>query len=256
MTRLILSLLLASPAIYARPIYATEVDKTPKPYVVAIIDTGIDEALLKNNTFCKEGHKDFTGLGLQDRHGHGTHISGLIDQYARNYMFSQKDPKKIYDVPINYCQIVLKFLNTAKDMTDSLDNTRKALRYAIDMNVDMINYSAGGTDFDKQERNLIVEALDKGIKVVVAAGNERSDINKHKYYPAMYDKRIYRVGNLMSESPREIASSSNYGTGVTYWEKGYNVLSTLPGGTYGLMTGTSQSAAIKSGKLVHELVSK
>lgn len=253
MIRLILSLLV-SQTVYARPMYITEVDKPTKPFVVAIIDTGIDEALLSTNTFCKEGHKDFTGLGLQDRHGHGTHISGLIDQYARDYIFTPgRDPKKLYDIKVNYCQIVLKFFNTAKDTTDNLENTRKAIRYAIDMDVDMINYSGGGTDYDSKEHDLIIEALNKGIKVVAAAGNERSNIDKNKYYPAMYDKRIYRVGNLVSENPREIASTSNWGTGVNNWEIGTRAFSKLPGGTYGFMNGTSQACAIKSGKLIHEL---
>lgn len=257
MKRLILTSLFLSQIVYARPMYITEVDRPVKPFVIAIIDTGIDEALLSTNTFCKEGHKDFTGTGIQDRHGHGTHISGLVDQYARNYIFFKKDPKKIYDIKINYCQLIIKFFNKKSDKnTDSLDSTRKAFRYAIDMKVDMINYSAGGPDFDQEEKNLMVEALNKGIIIVAAAGNKRSDIDKHKYYPAMYDNRIYRVGNLLSESPREIASSSNFGKSVTHWEKGSNALSTLPGGTYGLMTGTSQAAAIKSGKLIHQLVSK
>lgn len=254
MKRLILTSLLLSQIAYARPMYITEVDKPVKPFVVAIIDTGIDEALLKTDTFCKKGHKDFTGTGIQDRHGHGTHISGLVDQYARNYIFTpSKDPNKLYNIKVNYCQIVIKFFDTPNATTDNLENTRKAIRYAIDMNVDMINYSGGGTDYDSKEHDLIVEALNNGIKVVAAAGNEKSNINKDKYYPAMYDARTYRVGSLVSESPRVIASYSNFGDGVNNWEMGTKVLSRLPGGIYGYMTGTSQAAAIKSGKLVHEL---
>ena len=242
---------------YAKNKVTINSSKSKSQFVIAVIDTGIDTTLLNKNTFCKNGHKDFTGTGLEDRHGHGTHISGLIDQHARNYTFFKKDPKKIYDIKVNYCQIVIKFFNKKSDQNkDSLDSTRKAFRYAIDMKVNMINYSAGGPDFDQEEKNLMVEALNKGIIIVAAAGNERSDIDKNKYYPAMYDNRIYRVGNLLSESPREVASSSNFGKSVTHWENGSNALSTLPGGTYGLMTGTSQAAAIKSGKLIHQLMSK
>lgn len=254
MKRLILTSLFLTSIVQARPMYMVDVDKPIKPLVIAIIDTGIDESLLKTDTFCKTGHKDFTGTDIKDRHGHGTHISGLVDQYARDFIFSsKKDNSKIYDTKVNYCQIVLKFFNTASDRTDNLDNTRKALRYAIDMDVDIINYSAGGTDYDSKEHDLVIEALNKGIKVVVAAGNESSNIGRFKYYPAMYDSRIYRVGNLVSENPREIASSSNFGNEVNNWEIGYRVLSRLPGGTYGIMTGTSQAAAIKSGKLIHQL---
>lgn len=227
-----------------------------KQIKVAVIDTGISPELLKGNSYCKSGHKDFTNTGLDDRHGHGTHISGIVDQYAKNYIFTfGKSPKKIDELKENYCQIIIKFFDPKQGMfADNLAQTKLALRWAIDQKVNIINYSGGGTEPSKEEKALIVEALDKGIIIVAAAGNERSDIDKHKYYPAMYDKRIHVVGNLVKLQPREIANSSNRGESVTDWEIGTNVLSRLPDERYGLMTGTSQATAIKTGKLVREML--
>ena len=67
-----------------------------KTLVVAVIDTGIDAQAFNRHVLCKTGHKDFTGTGIQDRHGHGTHISGLIDQYAKSiFLGKDKNYKEI-----------------------------------------------------------------------------------------------------------------------------------------------------------------
>jgi subtilisin family serine protease len=225
-----------------------------KQIVIAVIDTGLDSELMSKNFVCKSGHKDFTGGGLVDTHGHGTHISGIIDQYAKDYIFTKgKYPSDIDKLYENYCQIIIKFYDPNVRTSNNLKNTIKAFRWAIDHKVDIINYSGGGPEFSKEEKKVVVEALDKGIKVVAAAGNERSDIDVHKFYPAMYDKRIYIVGNIVGKS-REIAASSNYGESVNSWEEGTLVLSRVPVNKYNYMSGTSQATAVKSGKLVREML--
>lgn len=264
--------------------------RTVKKVVVAVIDTGISTKLLNNKSYgtpyCEDGHKDFTGTGLEDNHGHGTHISSIIDQYAKNIIFEQgKQDRDLIDyVKVNYCQIILKYFDTAASNGDNLKNTVKAFKWAVDQKVDIINYSGGGLDFSEEEKDVIEEALNNDIKVVVAAGNEKTilekdpcleikaknkrletkarnkclkgrgeDIKYGMYYPAMYDKRIYIVGNLVDSKTRVIASSSNRGKGVNTWEVGVDVMSRIPDG-YGLMTGTSQATAIKTGKLVREML--
>lgn len=241
----------------APPVQPPIPGKKQKRVMIAVIDTGLDEALMNKSWVCPTGHKDFTGNGLKDNHGHGTHISGLVDQYAKDFIFlkNKKAPADIDKVQIDYCQIIVKYYDPKVPHNDNLKATIKSFRWAIDQKVDIINYSGGGTSYSEEEKKLIVEALNKGIKVVAAAGNERSDIDKHKYYPAMYDSRISIVANLVSANSRQVASSSNYGQSVNTYEIGTNVLSRLPGAGFGYMTGTSQAAAIKSGKLVREMLS-
>jgi len=229
------------------------VHKNTKQIKVAIIDTGIDEMLLSKPVYCNEGHKDFTNTGLNDRHGHGTHISGIVDQYVKDVIFNYKLPSsRIDNVVVNYCQIIIKFYDVKASNQDNLENTIKAFKWAISQNVDVINYSGGGNDSSPEEKKVIIEALNKGIKIVAAAGNEHANLSKKPFYPAMYDKRIYVVGNLTQD--RSPATSSNYGNEVTYWEIGTNVLSRLPNGIYGIMTGTSQATAVKTGKLIREML--
>lgn len=235
-----------------------EVQRHIRKVIVAVIDTGIDPAMMTSDSLCKSGHKDFTGIGLQDNHGHGTHISGIIDQYAKNFIIAKDgegkdlEAKKLYE----YCQIIIKYWDPRVVNQDNIKNTIKAIKWAIQQNVDIINYSSGGTIYSKEEHAVILAALNKGIKVVVAAGNERSDIDKREshYYPAMYDKRIIIVGNLVDNS-RKIATSSNYGKSVNSWEVGTNIMSRLPGKGFGHMTGTSQATAVKTGKLIRQILS-
>lgn len=230
-----------------------------KPLTIAVIDTGIDKTSVSK--LCKSGHKSFTDNSpLQDRHGHGTHVAGVIEQNAGS---------------TNYCIISLKYYSDTNPGSVNLKNTIAAINYAVDMKVDFINYSGGGPEFSENEFLAIKRALNSNIKFVAAAGNENSDLDAFcDYYPACYDKRIVSVGNLMvnpllklakdsayvglfkeltSENRVYVRSSfSNYGKRVSRWEVGTDVLSTLPGGKIGRMTGTSQAAGVATGKLVKE----
>ena len=228
-----------------------EFESGPKPTVVAVIDTGFDmnsnwKAILKaypkyrKPRICKYGSKDYTGVGLVDNHGHGTHIAGLIAQYADDS---------------NYCLVILKYFDP-KVKNDNLENTRLSFERAIKMKVDIINYSGGGEDYSEQECTLIKKALDQGIKVVAAAGNEGKNIDVTPYYPAMCDSRVIVVANYFDDKNR--VSSSNYSTGlpgskIMVHEMGWNVMSLAPNNQLVVMTGTSQATAIKTGKIIRSM---
>ena len=233
-----------------------------KTLTIAVIDSGIDGSL---PNLCKFGHKSFVKTlpnPLVDENGHGTHVAGLINSTAGIG---------------NYCIVAIKFYDPSATGWANLGSILKAVQYAINIKVDFINISGGGPEFNLKERNLILKALNNKITVVTAAGNENDDLDKEcNYFPACYDPRIIMVGNLRTTSlieswsanGLEIASvnvrvrstertpSSNYGNRVTRWEIGTNVLSTLPGGRMGRMTGTSQATAIATGKLVRERLSR
>lgn len=221
---------------------------------VAVIDTGINLKIASKIPLCKSGHKDFTKSSLDDHHGHGTNVSGLIDQYAKNVTFKVSIPPNIDKIHINYCQIILKFYDTEKSPLRTEDNMTDAINWAVNLNVDIINISGGGKVPVKAERILIKKALDAGIIVVVAAGNDSKDLGKNgQYYPAMYDKRIIVVGNLQQLNIR--APSSNFGTPVNTWEIGVNSISySLNGDQLSTMSGTSQATAIKTGKIIRSMI--
>ena len=263
MSKKILVFLAATMLMALMPLRASQA----KTLTIAVIDTGIDKAL---PNLCKFGHKSFVNKPdllideanpLTDNHGHGTHIAGLISKHAGEG---------------SYCLVAIKYYSEANSGKQNLENMKQALRYAINIKVDFINISAGGPERDEDEYALIKEALDKGIKVDVAAGNEKSDLDKScNYFPACYDKRLVVVGNLeITKDFRHLdpemkllgmlagigdkigtyetqrSPTSNYGNYVNRWEIGTNVESTMPGGKTGYMSGTSQATAVATGEMV------
>jgi subtilisin family serine protease len=228
-----------------------------KQLVVAVLDTGIDQ--YTNKHLCKTGHKSYVAeSALVDSNGHGTHIAGLIEKYAQD--------------KVDYCIIAVKYYQPSNLGKQNLLNLVAALAYVVDRRVDFINISGGGSEPDQFEHAQIMRALNAGITIVAAAGNEHMELKygNCKYFPACYDSRIVTVGNLQWDYatankalPRQrvvpynpashvAAYSSNYGEYVTRWEHGQNVQSTLPGNKYGYMSGTSQATAIATGKLLKE----
>lgn len=217
---------------------------------VAVIDTGFDTTstwptLDKNYIsgslegltmpkICENGLFNTVddSTNVFDTHGHGTHIAGLL----------AKGNKKL-----DYCLYIMKYLSSDKD---NLPFSNKALLKAIELNVDIINYSGGGVERNEEECTIIKRALDQGIAVIAAAGNEKSDLTKQGYYPALCDSRIVVVMNVNSSGER--VESSNYGpTAVP--ETGLNITSLGTNNMFAIMTGTSQATAIYTNKLIKTL---
>lgn len=219
--------------------------KKNKEIVVAVVDTGIqgDHAFLANNIYVVGGKSgannygvDFSGEKVtntpSDQHGHGTHVAGIV--------------KSIYpDVKI----LALKYYNPKASGQANLDATIKALQYAVDHNVDVINYSGGGPEASVEELRVLKAAEKKGILVIAAAGNERSNIDdkRHAYYPASYGlSNIITVG--AHDDGLNIIPSSNWGkNSVDIAAPGHRIRSAIPSNGAGYMTGTSQATAFVTG---------
>lgn len=254
---------------------AWSISKGSKNIVVAVIDTGIDQNHedIVENLWVNPGEsgldangrnkatngKDDDGNGLiddvhgwnyvshnnklDDNHGHGTHIAGIIGAAAGN-------KKGISGIAPHVSLMILKYYDPKVAGTDNLRNTVASIRYAIKMGAHIINYSGGGTEYSQEEFEAIAEADKKGILFVAAAGNERSNSDQHHYYPADYKlKNIISVTAI--DPSTQVLASSNYGIEtVDLAAPGQNILSCLPGNAYGYMTGTSQATAFVSGAAV------
>ena len=251
---------------------AWRVSKGSKDIRVAVIDTGVDvnHPDLTNNLWVNPGEtgldkngKDKASNGvdddgngfvddvhgwnfvnntndLKDTHGHGTHIAGIIGAEGGNGV-------GISGVAPKVSLMILKYYDPSSRSSDNLSNTVKAIEYAVKMNAHIINYSGGGLSPSPAEKQAIEMAMKKGILVVAAAGNERSNSDVKKYYPADYG-----LSNIVSvtaiDKEREVLPSSNWGVSTVHIAApGNNILSTLPNGEYGMMTGTSQATAFVSG---------
>ncbi|MCB0421720.1 MAG: S8 family serine peptidase [Bdellovibrionales bacterium] len=251
-----------------------------KDIVIAIIDTGLDinHPDLKNNLWVNPGEMGRDSQGrlkanngidddqngyiddvhgwnfvsnnndLSDHHGHGTHISGIVGAESGNGIgISGMAPK--------VSLMTLKYFDPTVSGGNNLMNTVRAIQYATLMKRKLkiksliINYSGGGLEESPQEKQAIIAAQKEGILLVAAAGNESSDSNVHgpQYFPADYN-----LSNIISvtaiDKAKNILSTSNYGMNtVDIAAPGNEIYSTLPGGRYGSMTGTSQATAFVTG---------
>lgn len=230
---------------------AWKILKVKEDVKVAVVDTGVDphHPLVSGNMISpksNEGERRPTAnsFGIDfskgstdkyapfDQNGHGTHIAGII--------------KSVFpDVKM----LALKYYNPKASGYDNLVSTLAALKHAVDANVDIINYSGGGPEPSIEEFRILKEAERKGILVVAAAGNNRSniDMKKNAYYPASYN-----LSNIITvtayDKSLNILQSSNYGAQkVHIAAPGHKIASALPMGRYGYLTGTSQATAFVSG---------
>jgi len=224
--------------------------------IVAIVDSGMDynHPDLADNLWINPNDKidgidndgngyiddnigwDFVNSDNSPRDGfyHGTHVAGIV---------ATIDP--------NVKIMPLRFQNDQGLGYTGAAAT--AINYAVDMklrghNVSAINLSwGGGTSSSLVLQSAIKRASDNGIVVVVAAGNNASDNDIVPRYPSSY-----RFNNTISvaaiNADKSLAGYSNYGkNSVDVAAPGTNILSTLPNGQYGYVSGTSMAAPYVSG---------
>ncbi len=176
-----------------------------------------------------------------DDHGHGTHVAGIIGATA--------NPQKgISGVAQKVSLMAVKYYSQTNSGLMNLQNTVRGIHCAVDNGAKIINYSGGGPKYSHEEYLAIKKAESKGVLIVAAAGNNSQDTDKpeNRYYPA-----AYRTSNVISvaaiDIQNKLLSSSNWGMGIDVAAPGEDIYSTLPGGGYGKMTGTSQATAFVSG---------
>ena len=151
---------------------------------IALIDTGSD-ATNRLSVFDDNGF---------DENGHGTSMY--------NYIKEEAPDAKILSI------------KAFDGKSSNVANIYAAIRLAIDSNVSIINLSFSGLDIESNViiKDIINEALDKGITVIGAAGNAGS--NAKYYIPGCIDKAII-AGACDSTGTR--LSISNYGSTVDYY---------------------------------------
>lgn len=243
-----------------------------KKIVVAIIDTGCDplHPALAENIWRNPGESGLDEYGqpkasngiddddngfvddvqgwnfadnspvIMDEHGHGTHIAGIIGARMGNGF-------PVHGVSPDVSLMILKYYDSKISGSANLENTIRAIRYAVRMGANIINYSGGGILRSQAEEDTLKWAAEQGVLVVAAAGNEGMNSDFFHFYPADYE-----LPNILSvaavDRDRKLMSLSNFGLHtVDVAAPGKNIYSTLPGGTYGYMSGTSQATAFVTG---------
>lgn len=228
-------------------------EKTTEGKVIAILDTGIDlnNTYLKDRTL-KDKNGDIVGLDLnnnnfKDSNGHGTHIASIITML--NPM------NKI--VPIAY-------YDSNDSGVESINKFIKGLEFVSEHpEIQILNISAGGNNFDAREMKAIKKILENGTIIISAAGNDSETISKfdekesfvtrlrnkvknNYYFPASYGfhglisvMNVDINGNPVESSNRgEFISTGYIGNDIPAYDNNCNKI---------LLSGSSQSTAIVTG---------
>ena len=205
--------------------------------VVAVIDSGIDV-----------DHPEFTGRisplsynTCTDRVGiphvdainpHGTHVAGIIAAAQdNNFGGSGVAPN-----------VIIMAIKTTDYNSMFTDDVIEGIYYAVDHGADIINISSGSDgDTNALEQAAIQYAIERGTLVVCSAGNSASN---EPHYPAAYPES---VAVAAADTRGNRAVYSNYGSYVDICAPGSNIVSTIPGGSFKSMSGTSMAAPVIAG---------
>jgi len=206
--------------------YAWSIERGESSVIIAVIDTGVDYTHPDMGNYITGGYDWINNDdNPMDDHGHGTHCAGIAAAVSNNALGV---------AGISQSGIMAeKVLDLKGSGTSSL--TAAAIRHAADNGADIICMSLGAG-----ESSLIMEeacqyAWEKGCILVAASGNDGANLIN---YPAAYDT-VIAVGSVGKTGLR--SSFSNYGTNLELVAPGESILSTAPGNTYSLKSGTSMA---------------
>jgi subtilisin family serine protease len=192
-----------------------------------------------------------------DGDDHGTHVAGSIGAVGGNGI-------GVAGINWNVKILPAKFLGPGggniADAVLAIDYMTN-LRINRGVNIVAVNNSWGGGGYSSALHAAIIRAANAGILFVAAAGNSYVDNDVYMTYPASYSTlqsasgqpaasydSVISVAALTSSG--DMAGYSNWGANtVDIAAPGTAIVSTLPGNTYGWMSGTSMAAPHVTGSI-------
>jgi len=205
---------------------------------VAVLDTGIDN---DNRALQVEQEVDYTGQGTDDRNGHGTHVAGIVASQDSRFQ------------GVSYGADLFDIKVLDANGTGSGSDVIEGIEWAVQNDAEVISLSFGGQtdrcDGTDAVSEAVNNAVDQGVTVVVAAGNEGPG-NQTISIPGCAEKAL-TVGSVNPDN--DISRFSSRGPTADGRVKpdvvapGEQITSTWNDGTFQERSGTSMATPHVSG---------
>lgn len=235
------------------PAWETVKNCCNNPIRIGVTDTGVFEQHidLKNKinrelsfNFVHNSNElyptDEKNSKLAAKGGHGTAVTGIIGAENGNNV-------GISGVCLNASLVHMKALGKKIDnvpYSGSVAAFVKAVEYAQNNQVKIINCSFGGSSPSEAELEAMIKADD--ILFIIAAGNNSNNLEELPEYPACYYLKNCLVVSSMNQQG-ELSKFSNYGGPCDIVAPGENIMTTFPEDVFDTSSGTSMSAPFVSG---------
>lgn len=226
------------------------------PTIVAIVDSGIDynHDDLKNRMWRDAQNRvgrNFVNTNVEpmDDEGHGTHVAGIVAAEVNN------NTSVAGLTPNAVSLMAVKVLDQSG--AGSSQAVYNGIQYAIEQGADIINVSLEAQGTNALIESAIVNAIQAGIVVVVAAGNQGQEITPTNLYAPAYVGKdhlgVITVGSLDSRNG-DSSYFSNFSTsyveiaapGAENSSNNLGILSTGLNNTAVRVMGTSQATPMVS----------
>jgi serine protease len=199
---------------------AWDVGEAGDGVVVAVVDTGVSGDGSDGFSRLLDG-KDYVDddNDADDENGHGTHVAGTIAQATDNGI-------GVAGIAPGAAILPVRVLDA--DGSGFTSDVVAGILYAVSEGADVINLSLGSTAPSTAEELALAAAVDAGVLVVAATGNDGSDSALN--YPAVYDDAVAVAATDYNDSR---TSYSNAGAGVDLAAPGGDTGADLDGNGYG-----------------------
>lgn len=200
-------------------------DKIKDDYIqVAVLDSGVDTdhevfegRLIESDVnYSSSGDKN----SVEDDYGHGTHVAGIL---VENTLSNVKiKPYKV--------------LNSQGRGSRGL--IALAIDLAVEEGADIVNMSLSSEGEFQTLTDSVNNAVEKGVNVVVAAGNSKKDLSKNYYSPACVPAAFTVSATTKINT---LASYSNYNGPIDIAAPGDDIESSYTDNSYAKLSGTSMA---------------
>ena len=176
---------------------------------IAVIDSGVNAAhedlaaadITGYNFLGNEPYADAAAYG--DDAGHGTLVCGILAATAGNDVGTEG---LVPDASLLMLRCFSVLGGSANAGSGAKDTIRRAVEYAVEADVDVLNMSIGGTKPSLQELEPVFrQAADAGILLIASVGNSGGTT---QYYPAAFDC-VTGVGWLTQDGTISPSSQHN-----------------------------------------------